>query len=517
VRRRHVLEAGVALAATALWPQTSGFAQTGSSLVRAPKRALVIGNGRYKHSPLKNPVNDANGVAEALRAVGFEVTLGLEMSRESMRGAIEAYVASLARAKAVGLFYFAGHGVQLAWRNYLLPLDAEIMNVEQLRERAIDVNSLIDGLRKAANPMNIIVLDACRDNPFGGHAQSEQRGLSQLDAPPTTLLAYATAPGNTAADGEGDNGLYTEHFLREIKVPETRVEDVFKRVRLAVRRRSNGQQIPWESTSLEEDFWFIPPAQVRRLAEAEAEREYQQELAVWERIRKAQEPGPFEDYLLRHPSGRFSELAQLNLDRLLAKQGEKAVEIVAAPQNPYSKGSGRANTAYKIGDSYIYRITHMVSGQEERPFRYVITDITDTEIIFNNGSESADLLGNLLQTAAGPRRGPNQIVPLEFAVGKRWSTRFDTTDASGRSSVVSLDLSITTREVIIVPAGSFNCFRVEGTGWAQSANARVKWDLKRWYAPDRLRNYAKAEILIAHPQGKVVSARRSELTSFHES
>jgi uncharacterized caspase-like protein len=138
----------------------------------------------------------------------------------------------------------------------------------------VDVNSLIVGIRKAHNPMNLIILDACRDNPFGSSARLDQKGLSQLDAPPGTLLAYATAPGNTAIDGESENGLYTEHLLREIKVPEVKVEDVFKRVRLAVRRRSKGLQIPWESTSLEEDFWFISPTALKKLAEEEVEREF---------------------------------------------------------------------------------------------------------------------------------------------------------------------------------------------------------------------------------------------------
>ena len=118
-----------------------------------------------------------------------------------------------------------------------------------------DLNVLLQGLTRANNPMNVVILDACRDSPFGRRVPVEQKGLSQFDAPPGSLLAYATSPGNVASDGEGANGLYTENLLRELKVPEAKIEDVFKRVRLNVRRRSNGQQIPWESTSLEEDFY----------------------------------------------------------------------------------------------------------------------------------------------------------------------------------------------------------------------------------------------------------------------
>ena len=171
--------------------------------------------------------------------------------------------------KHVGLFYFAGHGVQLDWRNYLLPIDAVIDKIEDVAKQSVDIARLMEGLTKAANPMNVIILDACRENPFGTAKPVAQKGLSQMDAPTQTILAYATSPGNVASDGDGANGLYTENLLREIKVPEAKIEDVFKRVRLGVRRKSNGAQIPWESTSLEEDFWFLPPKSLKAATDAE--------------------------------------------------------------------------------------------------------------------------------------------------------------------------------------------------------------------------------------------------------
>ena len=149
--------------------------------------------------------------------------------------------------------------------------------MDEVTQSAVDVNSLIEGIARAGNPMNVIILDACRDNPFGRDFRVPQRGLSQLDAPPGTLLAYATAPGNVAADGSGSNGLYTGELLREIPVPDAKIEDMFKRVRLAVRRKSHGRQIPWESTSLEEDFFFHPPAEIRALGEDEARARFEQE------------------------------------------------------------------------------------------------------------------------------------------------------------------------------------------------------------------------------------------------
>ena len=147
----------------------------------------------------------------------------------------------------MGLFYFAGHGVQLQWQNYLLPVDAKVGTAADVAAQCIDVARLMGGIRQAANPMNVIILDACRDNPFGRDVGAEQKGLSQMDAPPATLLAYATAPGNTADDGSGANGLYTENLLREMTVREAKIEDVFKRVRLACGVPSPDGRIPWRA------------------------------------------------------------------------------------------------------------------------------------------------------------------------------------------------------------------------------------------------------------------------------
>src|SRR5712692_10249655 len=138
----------------------------GVPLLIAPRHALVIGNSAYGFGPLKNPANDARALADELKRTGFEVVTGLDLPRKEMLEAIRAYGEAIARAKAVGLFYFAGHGVQLAWRNYLLPTDAVIGRIEDIQAKCVDVNAVIEGIGKAANPMNVIILDACRENPF---------------------------------------------------------------------------------------------------------------------------------------------------------------------------------------------------------------------------------------------------------------------------------------------------------------------------------------------------------------
>ena len=571
MKRRRLLQAGLALpllrygAAAAQSDRNlvaterkagPGVADAASLLV-APRRALVIGNSAYGFGPLKNPANDAKAIGEELKRTGFQVVTGLDLPRKEMLEAIRAYGEWLTKEKAVGVFYFAGHGVQLAWRNYLLPTDAEVARLEDIQAKCVDVNAVIEGISKAANPMNVIILDACRENPFGG-VKLEQKGLSQLDAPPGTLLAYATAPGNLASDGDGANGLYTEQLLREIKVPEAKIEDVFKRVRLAVRRKSNGAQVPWESTSLEDDFWFIPPPALQKIAlegaerarraeaeraaqeelarrreQEESDRAYQEELAFWQRVSGSKRPGPLEDYLRRYPSGRYAELASLELDQVLAQEGEKKVEAVSAPQNPYTQGSMRADVAFKVGDTYSYVVLDRDTKEELRRLTARVTAITDEGIEFGNGALILDRLGNTVKLRDGRRFSPRQDQPLEYAVGKRWRTRFTTTLKSGRTFDSDFEFRITRRERISVPAGSFDCYVIEGEGWSVNEASGIKTQIanKRWMAPDKVRRpivyeqYRKVAGRAGAPKrneyksgfGRVIENERQELVAFSQS
>ena len=278
-----------------------------------PRPAFVIVNSRYPVGALVNPVNDARAVAERLREAGFSVTLKLDTGRRDLREAIRDFSEILGRNKGIGVFYFAGHGVQLNWRNFLVPVDARIRRKADVQAEAVDLGLLLDGLGRARNAMNIVILDACRNNPFGPDFRVDDKGLSQLDAPTGTLLAYATAPGNTAEDGEGSHGLYTDHLLKEMRTAGAAVEDVFKRVRLSVRRGSLGSQVPWESTSLEADFSFLPGKAGRDAGE-----EFKLDLAAWQQLRAADSVDRLEAFIRQRPSGKFAEMAQFRLDQLLA-------------------------------------------------------------------------------------------------------------------------------------------------------------------------------------------------------
>lgn len=224
------------------------------------RQALVIGNSRYAQIPLDNPAHDAQAMAKALQRAGFQVDLKLDADQRQMEAAIRAFGDRL-RGDTVGLFYFAGHGVQVKGRNYLLPVGSRVEREDEVPFKAVDAQQVLDKMESAKNRINIVVLDACRDNPFAKASRSAagNGGLSQMDAPSGSLVAFATAPGSVASDGKGANGLYTQHLLTNIERPGLPVEQVFKRTRLGVRLDSRGQQVPWENTSLEGDFYFHPP------------------------------------------------------------------------------------------------------------------------------------------------------------------------------------------------------------------------------------------------------------------
>jgi hypothetical protein len=514
MKRRTILKAAgslfLPLPHAWVWAQSEGALK----LLKAPKIALVVGNSKYKDAPeLKNALNDARAMAEALKASGFAVTSHIDAGRDALIGAIRDYVHAMEQKKCVGLFYFAGHGIQLEWRNYMLPIDATIDTIDDVAKQSVDVARLMEGLSKAANPMNIIVLDACRENPFG-KAKQVQKGLSQMDAPTQTILAYATAPGNVASDGEGVNGLYTENLLREMKVPEAKIEDVFKRVRLAVRRKSNGAQIPWESTSLEEDFWFIPPKELKRISDQERDRIFKEESALWEKARAASEAGPIEEYLRRYPSGDFAELAQLQLDRVLARQGEKKVKTTSSEGNPYTKGSAEFDTGFKVGDTYTFQRLDLYSRAVQASSVQTVERVTDADVTLSGGLIT-DLMGNVRRFPDGRTSTDSQNVPVEFTVGKRWVSRFMGRSAKGEAPF-EYHWRVAGRESVTVPAGTFNAFRLEMQGMAHFPNGVMTMEFKHWHDPQRLRLPVLREE-VRRFRGNVVEASRFELVSYKQS
>ena len=223
------------------------------------RTALIIGNSHYKVGVLKNPLHDAQDIADALRQQGFAVTLKLDGTQEQMESAISEFGRKLYQG-GVGLFYYAGHGVQVDGENYLVPVEARIESESDVRYKSVNVGQILGKMGEARNGLNIVILDACRDNPFSRGFRSSSRGLAVVSSATAkgTLIAYATSPGKVASDGDTRNGLYTKHLLKNIQTPGLPVEQVFKRVLQGVEQETNGKQSPWTSSSFSGDFYFVP-------------------------------------------------------------------------------------------------------------------------------------------------------------------------------------------------------------------------------------------------------------------
>ncbi|HEX7332799.1 MAG TPA: caspase family protein [Pyrinomonadaceae bacterium] len=238
--------------------------QRESSRVSANERriALVIGNGAYSNvPPLRNPSNDASDMGAMLRSLGFEVTSGINLSQRDMKRLIREFGQKL-KDGGSGLFYYAGHGIQSRGRNYLIPIEADIQSETDVEDQSVDVSLVLGLMDEANNSLNVVILDACRNNPFARSFRSAGNGLAQVDAPTGTLIAYSTAPGRVARDGEGRNGIFTAELLKQMQVPGLSIEALLKRVRGNLKQLTNGEQVPWESSSLVGNFYFNPPNNV---------------------------------------------------------------------------------------------------------------------------------------------------------------------------------------------------------------------------------------------------------------
>jgi Caspase domain len=272
--------------------------------------ALVMGNSAYKDSPLVNPVNDARAMAEALRNLGFEVLYGENLLQNDMKRNIRAFGQKI-RNGGIGLFYYAGHGIQVKGKNYLIPVGATITSEEEIEYESVDVGLVLAQMESARNRLNLIILDACRNNPFAKSFRSAEKGLASIDAPSGTLIAYATAPGSVASDGTESNGVYTQQLLKYMRVSDLSIEQIFKQVRVAVRTLTKGQQIPWESSSLEGEFHFSPStpvsSKVNETTTAKTEYKTQKgQFSVWVDTNKWQ-PSPqtmgSAEYMFLHKRG----------------------------------------------------------------------------------------------------------------------------------------------------------------------------------------------------------------------
>lgn len=229
-------------------------------LAERPRIALVIGNGDYASGRLKNPANDARAMSAKLKELGFQVTTLIDAKRRAMDEAVRAFTRAAGKDDAVSLFYYAGHGLEVDGQNYLLPIDAHIETEADVPYESLAAGRLLDGLRVADNGLNLVILDACRNNPYSRGFRSSSQGLADMNPASGTLILYATEPGQVAADGDGNNGAFTEQLLAALDQSGLTVEQVFKKTALQVRQATGGRQTPWQEGVILGQFYFRPSA-----------------------------------------------------------------------------------------------------------------------------------------------------------------------------------------------------------------------------------------------------------------
>jgi uncharacterized caspase-like protein len=444
-----------------LWPSGSHaqqepnrqLVQSASTNPNAGKRiALVIGNGAYtKAPPLKNPPNDARDMAATLRTLGFDVASGINTNQRDMKRLIREFGQKL-KAGGSGLFYYAGHGVQSKGRNYLIPIDADIQSEAEVEDSGVDASLVLNYMDDAQNGLNIVILDACRNNPFSRSFRSASEGLAQVDAPTGTLIAYATAPGRVASDGTGQNGLYTSELLKQMRVPGLSATDMFMRVRAEVMKQTSSKQVPWEASSLVGTFYFTAGANstasnsgTSNAAPSETKFDASAfEYSYWETIKSSTNADDFKAYLEKYPAGQFVSLAKNRITTL---------EAVSKPRDSKPESVNNSATELAFWDS----VKNSTSADDYRAYLEK----------YPNG-EFAVLANNRLKSLDLAAKAKGKIFEVEWEVSR---------DSYTTARIVILDARFRFER-------DQQDIRNDAQGWAKANKEDVETafnQLNRWY------------------------------------
>ncbi|HVZ01195.1 MAG TPA: caspase domain-containing protein [Dongiaceae bacterium] len=297
----------------------------GGAAQAEPRIALVIGNSHYGADigSLPNPVNDAGLMAQALQQTGFTVIKVIDADQKKLKRAIIDFGDKLTAAgpTATGLFFYAGHGVQVKGMNYLVPIGADISKESDVGIEAVSADDVLQQMEYAGARVNIVVLDACRNNPLQRGFRSVTRGLAPMDAAQGTFIAYSTAPGSVAADGSGQNSPYTQALAKTITTPGLGIEEAFRDVRANVMKVTDNKQVPWDSSSLTAPFYFKPAAASQTFTTASqpsqkpatAAYSAENDKAVWDGIKDSKAASDYRAYLDQYPNGIFANIAKSRL------------------------------------------------------------------------------------------------------------------------------------------------------------------------------------------------------------
>ncbi|WP_395020449.1 caspase domain-containing protein [Dongia sp.] len=323
------------------------LAATSFSAQAEPRFALVVGNSNYgpEIGKLPNPVNDAGVMAQALTQTGFQVTKVTDVDQQKLKRAIIEFGDKLTAAgeNATALFFYAGHGVQVKGMNYLIPVGADIGKESDVGLEAISADEVLQQMEYAGARVNIVILDACRNNPLARGFRSASRGLAPMDATRGTFIAYSTSPGDVSADGDGKNSPYSAALAKTIVQPGIGIEEAFRDVRAQVMSATDEKQVPWDSSSLTAPFFFqpsqfntasqaapAPAAAPKAAANTSAPANIEIEKAVWDGIKDSKQAGDYQAYLDQYPNGIFAQVARSRVASLGGGSGAPR-EQPAAP------------------------------------------------------------------------------------------------------------------------------------------------------------------------------------------
>jgi TPR repeat protein len=389
--------------------------------------ALVIGNSDYKVGPLRNPAHDAEDVSDVLRTLGFAVQTKVNANQREMEKAVDKFVQEIQHGD-VALFYFSGHGVQIKGENYLVPIGDAINSETDVRYKTVPIGSVLGKMEESGNRANIVILDACRNNPFKGLFRSPSMGLSKMDAPKGTFIAYATSPDSVAADGRERNSPYTKHLVEALQVKDIPIEQAFKLVARAVNKETGGQQTPWISSSLLDDFYCAPSSTARpQMASLPPSTSPEGVSAPWSEYRKrAERLGALD--ATKGDAGTLEELNRMYRDpeavkwfRQAAQEGdalaqwwvgrmfELGLEVPKDYQEAvewYRKAADQGNAIAQYEMGWMYHRGRGVARDLEEALKWH-RNAADKGI-----AKSQDYLGNMYSAGAG--------VPKDYEESARW-------------------------------------------------------------------------------------------------
>jgi formylglycine-generating enzyme required for sulfatase activity len=406
-----------------------------ASAVEERRVALIIGNDSYKSlKRLDNGANDARAMAAELKAAGFETVLKTNAGRKEMHAAIGEFGGKLASG-SVGLFYYAGHGIQSGERNFLVPVDADLQGEDDLDADAIDIGKVMKTMEAARNRLNIVILDACRDNPLPKGGRSGTRGLAVIPAPTGTFVAYATGPGKIAQDGDrGGNGVYTGELVKALRQPGLKIEEVFKKAANGVMEKTGGKQVPWTQASLQGDFYFRPQGTVAPPAATGGNAD--RDALFWSSIKDSRKAGDFEDYLTQFPNGTFAGLATRRIGELRGGQTASLSPGAVARPEPLLDALDREMVAGRkanvrefpepkakqistLAEGDTVQVTGRVKGEnwylvsrKGNPLGYVVTDTLEEVSAYKARKDKETQLAAVTPPPAPPAPAPPPPVPV---------------------------------------------------------------------------------------------------------